>query len=567
MTAPWPTGMPRSLTYPAGSVADLLAGSAAVHGERTALVDGDLRISFAELHERALRTAQGLREHGVRPGDVVALHLPNSAWFTVAYYGTLLAGATMAALNPALPPAALSSQLADIGATAAFTHPSCAGQLAEAAGGRLRLAVLVEPTAAAPAPAVAAGVPERLAEQVVPLAELLTRVPAPATPVGPEDVAHLAFTGGTTGRPKAIRVLHRNLLANVLQMACWRSAAVPRTDAAGRITLQRVPGADARFAVPLGGATVVAIAPMFHAMGTVTQNLFVASGVTAVVFGRFDPARYLDAVERHGAHTITGSPSLFHSLLAAPGIRERDLGSVRLLSSGAAPLEPATMDELRQVFPNALVMEAYGLSEATQGLVFPPLEQGAGTPRGSVGVPLFDTEVELRGPDGRTPVEPGGTGELWARGPQVTGGYLDQPALTAEQFADGWLRTGDLARRDEDGWYFLVGRAKDMLIYKGYNVYPGPLEALLCEHPAVAQATVVGLPDASAGELPAAYVVLHAGAAATPELAEQLKAHVAAHVAPYQRVRHLEFLPELPVSPAGKILKRVLRERGRGAGA
>ncbi|MGW4804557.1 class I adenylate-forming enzyme family protein [Kitasatospora sp. NPDC004272] len=565
MTAPWPTGMPRSLTYPAGSVADLLAGSAATYGERTALVDGDLRISFAELDERARRTAQGLREHGVRPGDVVALHLPNSAWFTVAYYGTLLAGATMAALNPALPPAALSSQLADIGATAAFTHPSCAGQLAEAAGGRLRLAVLVEPTAAAPA--AAAAVPERLAGQVVPLAELLTRAPAPATPVGPEDVAHLAFTGGTTGRPKAIRVLHRNLLANVLQMACWRSAAVPRTDAEGRITLHRVPTADARFTVPLGGATVVAIAPMFHAMGTVTQNLFVASGVTAVVFGRFDPARYLDAVERHGAHTVTGSPSLFHALLAAPGIRDRDLGAVRLLSSGAAPLEPATMDELRQVFPNALVMEAYGLSEATQGLLFPPLEPDAGTPRGSVGVPLFDTEAQLRGTDGRTPVETGETGELWARGPQITGGYLDQPALTAEQFEDGWLRTGDLARQDEDGWYFLVGRAKDMLIYKGYNVYPGPLEALLCEHPAVAQASVVGLPDAAAGELPAAYVVLQAGAAATPGLADELKAHVAAHVAPYQRIRHLEFLPQLPVSPAGKILKRVLRERGRTAEA
>ena len=562
MTTLWPTGMPRTLDYPDGTVADLLAGSAHAFPDRAALVDGEVRLTFAELHERALRMAQGLREQGISPGEAVAVHMPNSAWFTVAYYAILFAGAAVVPVNPTQPATALRQQLDDSGAVAVFTHPSVAAQMSEALEGSetVRRVSLAPATAAAPAGDRA---PAVFPVPTVGFDDLMKAEPAPATAVDGDAVAHLAFTGGTTGVPKAVMVLHRNLIRNVLQVACWRSASVPFTDAQGRIMLRHVPGAKTAHHIPIGSATGISIAPLFHGMGMVSQNIFAAAGLTVVMFGRFDPVRYLDTVEQLGVHAVTGSPALCHALLAVPGVRERDLSCVRLVSSGSAPMNPAATAELAEVFPRAIVSDGYGLTEATMGVSISPLDPRMPRPEGAIGLALFDTGIEIREMDGVTPLGPGEKGEVWVRGPQVTAGYLGHPELTSQQFVDGWLRTGDLGTLDEQGWLSLVGRAKDMLIYKGYNVYPGPLENILREHPAVAQASVVGRPHPEHGEIPMAYVAVKAEAR-TPDpavVAEELMAYVAARVAPYQRIRDVVIVDELPLSATGKILKTELRRR------
>ncbi|MEZ5150801.1 class I adenylate-forming enzyme family protein [Rhodococcus zopfii] len=554
-----PVGMPDGLIYPAVGIDALLSGAARRYADRVALIDGDLSLTFAQLHEHALRVAHGLRQLGIRRGDAVALCQPNSAWFTVTYFGSLLAGAVVAPINPTLPPAAIRDQIDEVGATAAIVHASTAPLIEAAAAPTVRLVVAVPATAAAPAPG--ASTPPAVA-----LDELLAFEPEPAQRISPDDLAHLSFTGGTTGRSKAVRVLHRNVVANALQMATWRSGAVPVVEDDGAVYLEEVPDARTEFMSPLGQACAVTVAPLFHAMGLVTQNLNVIIGGTSVIMGRFDPARFLDLVEEHRATQLSGSPAFFHALLASPALADREFPSVRSLTSGAAPIDTSTLDALRGPFPRAIVVESYGLTEATMGLCSGLLDAGDPTPVGSVGVPVFDTEVEIRDPSAPdTTVATGEVGELYARGPQIADGYLGHPELTAAQFRDGWLLTGDLARRDEQGNIFIVGRAKDMLIYKGYNVYPGQLEEILATHPSVAQAAVIGVPAGDAGEIPVAYVVPTAGTVPDADTAQELLDHVAAQVAPYQKVREVHFTGALPTSAAGKILKTELRQNHRPA--
>jgi long-chain acyl-CoA synthetase len=258
---------------------------------------------------------------------------------------------------------------------------------------------------------------------------------------------------------------------------------------------------------------------------------------------------------------------MYYAMLRSPALAEHDLSTVRQITSGAAPIDTTALRRLREAFPAALVVEGYGLSEATMGLTTTPPGLPVETPLGSVGLAVPDTELQIREPDGATEVPPGSTGEIWARGPQITAGYLNEPQLTAEQFVDGWLRTGDMGRLDGDGFLFLVGRAKDMLIYKGYNVYPQPLEEILCGHPAIAQASVVGRQREEVGEVPVAFVMLHPAAAGEAErgqaFLDEVMAYVAERVAPYQKVRELHVVDALPLTPTGKILKTDLRDRLR----
>ncbi|MBF9071706.1 class I adenylate-forming enzyme family protein [Streptacidiphilus fuscans] len=568
----WPVGMPRTLDYPTTGLHTLLPSAARAHGARAALVDGELRLSFIELLDKALRFAQGLRERGIGRGGVVALVQPNNLWFAVSYHGALLAGATVSPINPTQPPEALDAALDEIGATALVTHPACLPSLTEAARAE-RLVVLVPPTATAPAPppkpgpATANAASTAAASGVVPLADLLAAEPAPATVRTPDDLAHLSFTGGTTGRSKAVRVRDRHVWANVLQSLCARAAVLPEYDADGMVTLRQVPGAVTPWTSEIGAELAVNVVPVFHAMGLISASIGVLGGTTVVAHGRFEPQAFLAAMVRNGATGLTGSPALHHALLAAIDAGSYDLRAVRLVNSGAAPLDSPTIARLAAAFPNAAVAEGYGMTEATMALTMvTPDRDHLGEP-GSVGVPLFDTELEIRSPaDPAKALPVGETGVVFARGPQIVDGYLNRPELTAEQWADGWLNTGDVGRLDEDGQLFLSGRAKDMLIYKGYNVYPTQLEEVLAAHPAVAQVAVIGAPHPDAGEVPAAYVVLRPGTGVEVS-AEELTAFVAERVAPYQRVRELYFLPGLPVSAAGKVLKTELRalraRRGR----
>ncbi|MFE0425910.1 class I adenylate-forming enzyme family protein, partial [Streptomyces sp. NPDC058953] len=401
----------------------------------------------------------------------------------------------------------------------------------------------------------------------IPLTALLTAPPLEGYRPDPDLVAHLQLTGGTTGRTKAVRVLHRNIVANVLQGVTWRACSRAYLDADGGLRLERMTGAPAGSVVP-GECVNIAVAPLFHGLGLVGHNSNTLLGATCVITGgRFDADRFIEEIETHGVTHVAGSPAMFYAMLRSPDLDRRDLSSLRMVTSGAAPIDSRALARLRAALPDASVNEGYGLSEATMGVTMVP--PGMAVPDGTVGTPMPHTEIEIRAEDGRTVLPRGDAGEIWVRGPQVTDGYQDEPELTAEQFVDGWLRTGDLGRLDADGFLFLVGRAKDMLIYKGYNVYPQPLEDVLCSHPAVAQASVVGRPDPVAGEIPVAFVVLEPGARAEAERADaflaELMAHVASRVAPYQKVREAYLVDALPLTPTGKVLKTSLRDRLRPA--
>ncbi|WP_028660538.1 class I adenylate-forming enzyme family protein [Nocardioides insulae] len=546
-----------SLDYPRAAVGDVLAGSARRYADRPAIRDGETTLTYAELYDRALRIATGLRELGVRQGDAVALHQPNSMWFTTTYFGILLAGAAVTPVNPSLPPLAIADQLGEVGAVAVFTHPQTVAGLPLDGVPTLAHRIIVPGTSVAPGE-----VPEDT--DCLRVESLLDHKAGPAASPEPDDVAHFSFTGGTTGRSKAVRVLHRNVVANSLQVQSFRGGAVPRVDAEGGVYLEAIDGGGTRYISPLGEGVGAALAPMFHAMGLVAQVGSVVSGSCATVVGRFDPAGFIDLIEQARITTLPGSPALFHALLTVPGVFERDLTSVKVVNSGAAPIDTDTLAKLGRVFPNATIVEGYGLTEATMAVTMHPVDDPNPTPKGSVGTPLFDTEVAIRELGAGAEVPVGETGEVWVRGPQVTAGYHGQPGLTAEQYVDGWLRTGDIGRLDEDGFLFLVGRAKDMLIYKGYNVYPVPLEESLHQHPAVAGASVIGAPVPEVGEIPVAFVVLEKGYDATPELAEELMGFVAERVAAYAKVREVVFVDALPVSAAGKILKTELRQNYSG---
>lgn len=559
MSTYWPEGMPRHLDYSDATIADLVEGMAALYGDRAAVIDGGLTLTYAELYAEACAVARGLRREGVGPGEVVLLHLPNSAWFLVAYYGVLLSGATVSPVNPLTPVSGLVSQIGDTSARVALTHPASAAALLPAveqlrADGADVSVVLVEPTDGAPAPV------EESPASPVPVrswAELLDREGSgrPDVSVDREEVAHIVYTGGTTGIPKGVRVLHRNVVANVSQMVAWRAGHHLEVED-GRLELVPLPLTAVAGVVPGEGATVV-VSPLFHAHALINASFLLATGTTLVIAGRFRSAGLLDLIERHGVTYITGSPTMWHALVREPTAGQRDLTSVRVVSSGAAPIDPVTLDELAVVFPKAMVTEGYGLTEGTCVVTAVPPFSTAPRVVGSVGVPLCDTEIEIRDGDG-TSLPAGEHGEIWVRGPQVTDGYHNRPEETAGQFVDGWLATGDIAYVDEEGLVHIADRAKDMLIYKGYNVYPRELEDLLAGHPQVYRAAVVGRPHEAFGQEPVAFVVPVEGEHPSED---ELADWVAERVLPYKKLRAVQIVECLPTSDAGKLLKTELRSQ------
>ncbi|MBE2998278.1 AMP-binding protein [Nocardiopsis sp. HNM0947] len=563
MSTYWPEGLPESLSYPDTDASALAYSSAVRFPDRTALVDGDDELTFAELHSRAHRFAHALHARGVGRGDVVALHLPNSLWFFVAYFGTLHSGAALSPINPLSPEPSVRSHLNGTGAAVVVTHPEhAATALAAAEGTAVRATVLVPPTAVAPAGADGPGRQALLDRGAVAWDRFVEGQPdtRPATGIAADDVAHLAFTGGTTGEPKGVRVLHRNLVANITQFTGWRAGHAVEADGTG-VALRPFPS-GVEGAVRIGSDTALVVAPLYHAQALVNTGFLMLCGVTVVLSGRFRPPEFLALVEHHRVSYITGSPTMWVALLDCPDLSTRDLSSLTCLSSGAAPIDPGTLERMREAFPSAIIVEGYGLTEATCVVTSLPALPSGKRKNGSAGIPVFDTEVEVRDGTGRA-LDPGEQGRLWVRGPQITDGYHGRPDATAEQFVDGWLDTGDLGFRDEDGFVHIRARAKDMLIHKGYNVYPRELEEILLEHPAVAAAAVVGRDNPVTGQDPVAFLVLHEGH--TPPEKEVLD-FVAARVVPYKKLRGVRVVEALPTSAAGKILKNELRAAAAATG-
>ena len=553
---------PLHLDYPEVPAGAVLAGAAARWGDRVALHMDGRELSFTELYRQACAFANALHGSGIGRGDVVAIHLPNCPQFAIAYHGILLSGATFTPANPLLPPHDLAAQLADSGAVLAISFEPASKVLAAVREQTAVRKVVLTNRAQALDPGVRLDTTD-FGQQGVDFEEFLAGQPTTRPEVDVDihaDLAHLAYTGGTTGRSKGVQLPHRNVVVNTLQYACWGSGSRPTLNADGGLHLEQSPDTD-EYPVRLGTGVAITLTPWFHAMGTIgSLNLPLLAGVKQVLHERFDPGRYLADAERFAVTGMGGAPPLFAALVRHPDFATRDLGSVRGISSGAAPLPVELIKAMRARFGEDVVIgEGYGLTEVTMGATAGPGGRGAVRKIGTVGLPVFDTQIKLvdeSSPDGpEEPLPVGEHGEVCIRGPQVMIGYRNRPEETAATLVDGWLHTGDVGVLDEDGYLAIVDRKKDMLLYKGYNVYPRVLEERLFAEPGVIGAAVVGRPDADAGELPVAFVV------APGVDGEQLRAKVNAELLPYQRIRELHPVDSIPVSAAGKVLKRELRER------
>jgi len=350
------------------------------------------------------------------------------------------------------------------------------------------------------------------------------------SPARPTDPALYQGTGGTTGLPKEAVLTHRNLVANAMQCQAV------------------LPGERG------GGGAVLCALPFFHIYGlTVAMNFALVLGATQVLLPRFDPKMVLSAIDRYHPRYFPGVPSFYAALLDQPGLGRHDLRSIEACISGAAPLPPAVQARF-EALTGGRLCEGYGLTEASPVTHVNPVRRGGRS--GTIGLPLPGTDaclVDLA--TGERVREPGRIGELWVRGPQVMAGYHERPAETERVLREGWLHTGDLATMDAEGYFAIVDRLKDVVIVSGANVYPREVEEVLMSHPSVAETVVIGIPNPQKGEVPKAFVVLRAGAAAT---VDELRAHCTANLASYKRPASIEIRTSLPRSFVGKVLRREL---------
>ncbi len=496
------------------NLAGNLVATVATHPSRVAIRLDDHAITYEGLDEASARVAGWLGELGIGPGDRVGLMLPNLPQFPVIYYGILRAGAVVVPMNPLFKSREVEYYLADSEASALFAWE---GVATEAAAG-----------------AAAAGTPF-IEVPTADFASELMQHPAVGEVVdrAPDDTAVILYTSGTTGKPKGAELTHANLMSNV---AACVALFDPQPD-------------DVIF----GGL------PLFHSFGqTCGLNSAVAAGASLTLIPRFDAGKALEVLERDRVTILQAVPTMYIALLGHPGHTDVDTSSLRICVSGGASLPVEVLRGFERDFGGA-ILEGYGLSETSPVATFnhPNRERKPG----SIGTPIEGVELRLLGPDD-TDVEPDAVGEIAIKGPNVMKGYWRKPEATAAVIRDEWFRTGDLARRDDEGYYFIVDRVKDMIIRGGFNIYPREIEEVLYEHPAVAEAAVVGLPDDTFGEEVGAAVTLKEGAEATPE---ELREFVKERVAAYKYPRVIWFVPGgLPKGPTGKILKREITATGRG---
>jgi long-chain acyl-CoA synthetase len=500
-----------------GTVADLLRASAAARPGKPALIAGDRTITYADLEARVGRAAGALRALGVEKGDRVALLLGNVPEFVEVLHGAWRLGAVVAPLNVMLTPEEAGYVLADAGARVAVAQPE---HLATVLAVRDRVTSLehVLATGSRPAPG-GTGSWERALEGAG---------EPPEVEVEEEDLALLQYTAGTTARPRGAMLSHRNLVANLDQIS-----AVPALREAER-------------------DVVLLVLPLFHIYAlNVILGITLREGATAVLAERFDPAGTLELIRRHRVTVLFGAPPMYAAWMALQG--EPDLSSVRIALSGASALPGEVMEGFRRRF-GVTIWEGYGLTETAPAVTTNAVGEVAKP--NSIGLVLPGVEVRLVDEEGED-VPEGDPGEIVIRGHNVFGGYWNRPAETEETFRDGWLRTGDVAYRDGDGYYFIVDRMKDLVIVSGFNVYPREVEEVIAAHPGVAECAVIGVPDERTGEAVKALVVPRAGETLTED---EVVEHCRHSLARFKVPRHVEFVEALPRHVTGKVLRRALRE-------
>jgi acyl-CoA synthetase (AMP-forming)/AMP-acid ligase II len=490
---------------------------AAARGDRPALIDGPTgrTLTYAELVANVRSLAAGLADRGIGAGDVVAICAPNAPEYAVVFHAVAALGGVVTTVNPAYTAEEMGFQLRNADA---------------------RLAIVAEPFAER---AREAGAPDVLVLGDDAFDRLLTEhldAPMPDAAQS-EDVVALPYSSGTTGLPKGVMLTHRNVVANLVQVR----------------EVQSLTEDD----------TVIGVLPFFHIYGmTVIMNQALRTGATVVTMPRFDLGTFLDLMERHRVTKAHLVPPIILALAKSPGVEDRDLSALRWINSGAAPLSAELADACAERL-GCRVVQGYGLTETSPVTHAVPLDRDEDRP-GSIGPPVPSTECKVIDLLDGKELGPGEDGEVWIRGPQVMRGYLKDDEATASTIDDdGWLHTGDIGHADEDGWFTLVDRLKELIKYKGFQVAPAELEAVLLDHPAVADAAVVASPDDEAGEVPKAFVVAAGGGDLD---VEELQAYVASRVASYKQLRRVEVIDEIPKSASGKVLRRVLVERER-AGA
>jgi long-chain acyl-CoA synthetase len=500
-----------------GNLATNLSRSASQYPDRPAIRLDDDTLSYRVLAGRSAAVAAALRERGIRPGDRVALLLPNLPLFAVCYYAILAAGAIVVPLNPLFKPREIDYHLGDSQASLLLAWPGAAEPATEGARrAGVPCLVLDPPTAAA----LGAGATAAL------------------DPAGrrPDDTAVILYTSGTTGVPKGAELTHANLSRNAETV---------------RDTLQHTGPEDVIF----GGL------PLFHSFGqTSALNTGIASGSCLTLLPRFEPGKALEVLHRDRVTVFLGVPTMYAALLHHPDRAAADLSPLRLCVSGGASLPVELLREFESAF-GCTILEGYGLSETSPVATFNHPDR----PRkpGSIGTPIAGVAIRVVDLDGKQ-LPAGEVGEIVISGHNVMKGYWRRPEATAEAVVDGWFHTGDLARADADGYLFIVDRIKDLIIRGGYNVYPREVEEVLYEHPAVAEAAVIGIPHPTLGQEVGAAVALKPGATAT---ADELREFVKEQIAPQKYPRHVWLLDELPKGPTGKLLKREIKLGGGGGRA
>ncbi len=513
-------------------------------GEGEFLVYEDEHLSFGEVGRRVAELAATLHDrYGVRKGDRVAVAMRNYPEWVVSFAAIVSIGAISVSMNAWWTEEEIAYALEDSGASVVVADRERLEASARAAArlGVAMIGVRLQEGAVLPAGA------ERLEDVVV------AGAPIPEVEVGPDDDATILYTSGTTGLAKGAVSTHRAILQAVMGFGCRVAAEGVRRKSAG--STEPAIAADPAF---------ILVVPLFHVTGCVAVMLSCyLGGAKLVMMYRWEPERALELIERERVTNFVGVPTQSWDLLESPRFADFDISSLVSVGGGGAPAPPELVRRVASTFGRGRPGIGYGLTEtnaygpqnAGEDYLTHPTSTGRGTPI---------LEIEVRDPAGR-PLPPGERGEIWFKGPHLIRGYWNQPEATAEAIVDGWLRTGDVGRIDEEGFVYVEDRAKDMVLRGGENVYSAEVEAVIYEHPAVHEAAVFGVPHERLGEEVAAAVHLKPGARLTPE---ELRAHVAAHLAPFKVPSRIVILEEtLPRNAAGKILKRQLRDELASSGS
>ena len=505
------------------NLATLVHIPASEQPDRTALILGEAQLSYGALDDLAQRMAGGLKSIGVQPGQHVAILTPNVPAFSVAYFGCHYAACPVVPVNVLLAADEIAFILKDSDAVAFIVWDRLLPQAQEAlakAGTATRLIVAkADPgdTSAPPgAHSMAALLGAGQAVRDLPLTM-------------PDDTAVLLYTSGTTGRPKGAELTHFNMFYNA--------------ECAARQVLSLPPDTVALTCLPLT-----------HSFGqTILHNAVLRVGGKIVLLPRFEPRTALTLIQQHRVTFFGGVPTMYMALLQEASTAPYDVSSLKFCAGGGASTPMAVLQSFKERF-GVPILEGYGLSETSPAASFnmPYLAQKPG----SVGVPLYGVEFRLERQDGSVVTEPEEPGEICIKGHNVMKGYYKQPEQTSQTIRDGWFHTGDVGVRDNDGYYRIVDRLKDMILFGGYNVYPREVEEVLYSHPAVAEAAVIGVPSSTQGEEVKAFVVLRSGVSATEQ---DLISYCRARMAIYKYPRSIELRSELPKGPTGKIAKKALR--------